>query len=97
VLVGGAMSDVDLDRLEARARLAETGEAGVILHLIARLKRAEDAMNVCARCGAAVDAEVAAEDEPAMSVADFIACDGAPNAATTAAEGSDPSATTDSP
>lgn len=77
------MSDVDLDRLEALAAGARRRgrTAGVsptdLAALIARLREAEDAMNVCARCGHAVDAEVAAEE------------------ATTAAEGFDPSATTD--
>lgn len=37
--------------------------------LIARLREAEDAMNVCARCGEAIDAEVAAERSLEASLA----------------------------
>jgi hypothetical protein len=50
------VADLDLDRMEAAAR-AVRDSSGVVLALIARLREAEDAMNVCARCGEAIDQE----------------------------------------
>lgn len=72
-----AAEQVRSGMMMTEADYARHAWAATALDLIAVLREAEDAMNVCARCGAAIDAEVAAEQR------------------TTAAEGFDPSATTD--
>lgn len=43
-------------------------DPSTLLALIARLREAEDAMNVCARCGEEIDAELAAEEAAAAEV-----------------------------